>query len=996
MTGRRLGSGGRIDRARTLTMRFDGRRIAAHPGDTLASALLANGECIVARGFKYHRPRGVFASGVEEPSALVHLRTGARREPNARATTVEAFDGLEATAQNAWPSVRWDIGAINGLLAPVFAAGFYYKTFMGPLSGTGFWMFCERFIRQAAGMGRAPVERDPDIYEKVNAFCDLLVVGSGPSGLAAALTAGRAGADVILVEQDFRLGGSLLSQPAGAASDRWLAEVEDQLAALPNVKCLRRTTAFGAFDAGVFGLVEHVNDHLPQPDQYQPRQRFWRVRAARAVLAAGALERPIVFGNNDLPGVMLAGAMQTYANRYAVLPGERIVLATNNDSAYAAAADLARAGAHVTLCDARSAPDPTLVEVMTAAGVTCRTGQSVLRARGRRRVTGAVIVPVDAQGRATGAGTAVRCDAIGTSAGWTPTVHLWSQLFGKPRFDEQALSFVPETDRAGRVHCAGRMTAAQTLPERIRSGEMAARSALGIKTADVPTPEAPPLDTGWLQGMSRVWRVATARGKSAGMAFVDLQHDVKLSDIDLAYREGYASVEHLKRYTTTGMAADQGKTSNMPALARLSEIAGRDLPEMGTTTFRPPFTPVTVGALVGHEQGPHFRPTRRSPLHAVHERLGAEMTEAGLWMRPRRYGEPGESLREAYIREATAVRSCVGLVDVSTLGKIAVQGPDAPEFLDRLYVNDMSTLAIGRIRYGVMLRTDGFAMDDGTAARLGEHDYFVTTTTANAAKVLAFAEQLLQTDWADLRVHVTSVTDQWAAIALAGPRARDVLVGVAEDAETDLARLRNARLTSARIGGVPVRIHRMSYSGELAYEIYIGAGFGADLWEALMEAGAPYGIIPYGTEAMGALRIEKGHIAGPEIDGRTTLRDLGLAGMASKKKPFIGSVLQDRPALTDPDRPILVGLESSAAEPLPPGALVFAKGAAAAGHGEGWVSSSAFSPELSRQIALAFVARGRDRMGEEIDVVDLLSERRVRARIVSPHFVDPRGERQNA
>lgn len=987
MSARRLPSGGRIDRNCHWQIRFEGRTFTAHPGDTLASALLAGDKSVVARSFKYHRPRGLMAAGVEEPNALVHLRDGGRHEPNAQATMVEAFDGLTAHAQNAWPSLACDVGAINGLMSRFLGAGFYYKTFIGPFKGTGFWMFCERFIRAAAGMGRAVTLDDPDGYEKINAHCDLLVVGAGPSGIAAALAAGRTGATVILVEQDHALGGALLAEGVGADSDAWLAEAEAELRRMPNLRILTRTTVFGAYDNDVFGCIERFQDHLDTPDAAMPRQRYWLIRTARTILATGAIERPMIFAGNDVPGVMLASAARTYLNRYAILAGSRIVIATNNDSAYTAALDLAKAGARVTLCDIRADIRSSLADTLGQAGIDLRPGHGVLKAEGGKAVRSVLIVPVDERGVATGRATRLDCDLVAMSAGWAPVLHLWSQRFGKPVHHPALDAFLPSDDKE-RFECIGSLAGATSLQDALSQGHAAGGGAGSVASLAGH-------DDFWGNGLLGTTVVANADGSIPGKAFVDFQHDVKLADIDQAHLEGYVSVEHLKRYTTSGMAADQGKTSNLNALARMAALRGVDAPAVGTTTFRPPYTPVAIGAIVGHEHGLHFRPIRLSTIHDWHVDHGAEMIEAGAWMRPWHYPAAGESLRDAYVREAAHVRAHVGIVDVSTLGKIAVQGPDAAEFLDRIYVNGFRALPIGRLRYGVMLREDGFVLDDGATARLAEHDYFMSTTTANAAKVLATAEHLLQTAWRDLKVHVTSVTDQWAAIAIAGPTSRDVLVDLSGSDLSGTA-LPNNHLTHMTIRGVRCRLHRMSYSGELAYEIYVPAKSGPAIWEALIEAGQCYQLKPYGTEAMGALRIEKGHVAGAEIEGRTTLRDLALEGLASRKKPFVGSVLRRRPVLEDPNRPSLVGLEVIGSAGARAGSLLFAAGAPARGHGEGWVSSTSFSPALGKNIALALLARGTDRIGETISIVDFVGNQVLQATVVPPRFFDPEGHRQNA
>lgn len=992
----RLTAGGRIDRGTTLNLTFDGRDVAAHPGDTLASALLASGTKVVGRSFKYHRPRGVYAAGVEEPNALVQLRRGARSEPNILATTAEAFDGLEAFGQNGWPSVSFDLGAVSGFLSKFLPAGFYYKTFIGPGQGTAFWMFCERFIRKAAGMGRAPQAPDPDSYEKVNAFCDVLVIGAGPTGLAAALAAGRAGARVILAEQDFVLGGSLNDEPAGGAGDRWCNGMLASLRAMANVRIMPRTTAFGAYDGEVYGLIERVSDHLSEPEAHQPRQRYWQVRAQAAVMATGAIERPLVFGNNDLPGVMLASAVRRYLNRFGVLCGRKVVLSTTNDSVYPLARELAATGAAVTVLDMRKD-----VPVVLAAGLNVLAGHAVLQAHGGKAVDAVTIGEADARnGRATKT-RRIECDLLAVSGGFTPTLHLWSHPGRKPVYDAARLAFVPDESLTPFLKCAGGCAGEDRLSVCTETGFAKGAQAAGLagRTRDVgAVTRADMKETGWLRDAAAITPLIGTDGTAAPMAFVDIQHDVKTSDIALAHREGYVSVEHMKRYTTTGMATDQGKTSNLNALAGMAELRGLPIPRVGTTTFRPPFTPITFGAIVGREHSHHFRPTRLSPMHDWHAANGAEFIDAGLWQRAWYHPKAGEGQREAYIREAAHVRKAVGIVDVSSLGKIAVQGPDAAEFLDRIYTNAFKSLKVGRLRYGVMLRDDGFVLDDGTTARLSETEFVMSTTTANAAKVMSNLEQLLQTAWRSLKAQVTSVSDQWAAIAVAGPCSR-ALLQKACGSSRDLshAALPNMALTYGKIAGAPVRVHRMSYSGELAYELYVPAGFGQLVWEALIRVGPEFDLQPYGTEAMGALRIEKGHVAGGELDGRTTMKDLALERFASNKKPFIGAVLRKRPVLEDSARPSLVGLEAlDRATPLKPGSLLFSENVPVAGHGEGHVTSTTFSPALGTHVGLALLARGQTRIGEVIRCVDLLGGSNIRCRVVSPCFVDPEGARQNA
>lgn len=1005
----RLVTGGRIDRSQTLLLDFNGRELLAHPGDTLASAMLAGGMKTVARSFKYHRARGVMTAGPEEPNALVTLRRGNRREPNTPATMIEAYDGLEAVAQNAWPNVAFDVGAINQLAGPLLSAGFYYKTFMGPvvgpMKGTRFWMFCEHFIRRAAGMGVAGRQADPDAYEKVNAFCDVLVIGAGPAGLAAARAAADQGGKVILVEQDHELGGTLLSEPVDGPTENWRVAAIAALQDRDNITILRRTTAFGAYDGNVYGLLERCWDHVATPPHGQPRQRYWQVRAGRTVLATGALERPMIFAGNDRPGVMTASALATYVNRFGVLPSRDVVIATNNDSAYRSALAACTAGARVTLVDARSEAPGPLMDAVIAAGGRVRLRSGVLKARGERadawRAVAAVEIGVlDAQGRLQGVSETLACETLAFSGGWSPVLHLWSHPGRKPVYDERLDCFVAGSTTFDGGILAGAAAARSTLKDVIADGRQAGLAGAGEnflpESADSSLPRMRDADAvDWGRDIARVRFVTDRDGNVAGKAFVDFQHDVTLSDIDQAHREGYVSVEHLKRYTTTGMSTDQGKTSNVNALARMAQLRGIVLGDVGTTTFRPPYTPVSIGALAGHAHGAHLAPTRETPMHDWHVAHGAVLIDAGAWKRPQYYPEPGESIEAAYRREAKHVREHVGMVDVSTLGKIAVQGPDAAEFLNRVYVNGWKTLAIGRIRYGIMLREDGFVLDDGATARVGEHDYLMSTTTTNAGPVLAHLEYLLQTAWPELKVHVTSVTDQWAAIAVAGPQARALLSAAVQGADLSAAALPNNHWINARVGHVAVRVHRMSYSGELAYEVYVPSGHGSFVWSQLYETGQSFNVIAYGTEAMGTLRIEKGHVAGPELDGRTTLADLALEGFASTRKPFVGGLLRKRDALADPRRPSLVGLAIEGDRGARAGMLLFPATGATEGFGDGHVTSTTYSPALGRYIAMGLLAGGQSRLGETVRCVDFVGDLTVQAKVVSHHFFDPEGSRQN-
>lgn len=983
MSGHRLAKGGLIDRARPLSFTFDGRPFQGFSGDTLASALLANGVKLVGRSFKYHRPRGILTAGSEEPNALVELRTGARREPNTRATTTELYDGLIAASQNRWPSLGFDIGAVNDLLSPFLTAGFYYKTFMWPAS---FWeTVYEPLIRRAAGLGRAAGAEDPDHYEKAFAHCDVLVIGGGPTGLTAALAAARAGARVILADEDARLGGRLLSERCevdAKPGPEWVASIEAELAALPEVRIMRRTTVTGVFDHGQYGAVERVSDHFAVPPPHQPRQRSWKIVAKRAVLAAGALERMIAFGNNDRPGVMLAGATRSYLNRYAAAPGKRLAVFTNNDDGWRTAADARAAGIEVVaVIDARREP----AAQFAALGVKVMTGARVARVRGRNV---RAIDVIDTDGRSV----KIACDALAVSGGWNPAVHLTCHLNGKPTWNEALAAFVPGAVPEG-MHVAGaangKMKLADCLADGVALGALAAVEA-GYPVATLPVPNAEDEPV----AVTPLWHVKESRAK----AFVDFQNDVTTKDIALAHQEGFRSVEHLKRYTTLGMATDQGKVANVTGLAILAEVSGRQIPEVGTTTYRPPYVPVSFGAMAGHHRGKDFRPVRLPPSHQWASEQGAVFVESGAWLRAQYYPRAGEKdWLETVNREVTATRGGVGVCDVSTLGKIEIEGTDAAVFLDRVYTNTFSTLPVGKSRYGLMLREDGFVMDDGTTSRLAPERFFMTTTTAQAGRVMQHLEFCHQVLWPALDVQMVSVSEQWAQFSIAGPRARDVLRRLI-DAKFDLADKAFPYLAAKELtvaGGITARLFRLSFSGEMAYELGVPARYGDAAIRAIMAAGAEFGITPYGTEALGVMRIEKGHVAGNEINGQLTARDLGLGRMMSTRKDYIGRVMAQRPALLADDRPALVGFKPvDRSARLRAGAHFIAVGAAAtAENDEGYMTSVAYSPMLGHWIGLGVLARGPQRVGARVRACDPVRNGDVEVEICNPVFFDPEGAR---
>lgn len=983
----RLPSGGAIDRSRTLRFRFDGGEYEGHPGDTLASALLANGVRLVARSFKYHRPRGLFTCGPEEPNSLVRLRNGARAEPNTRSTVVELFEGLEAESQNRRPSLQFDLLAASQWFAPLTPPGFYYKTFMWPRSA---WPFYGRWLRQLGGMGTAGTLRDPDRYDHRNAHCDVLVVGGGPAGLAAMLAALAAGASVMLVDERDGLGGFLRYTPAlidDVPAAEWIATTEAHLAVHPKARILRRTTAFGCYDHGHVALLERVADHVALPQTDEPRQRLWHVRARRIVLAAGAIERPLVFNDNDRPGIMLASAGRAYVNRYAVAPGREAVVFTNNDSAYAAAFDLQRAGVRVrALVDSRKRVAPQLSAMLKKAGIEFRSESVLLGTQGGQAIAAVSI------GRLNGASESLDCDALFVSGGWNPSIHLLCHVGGRTRFDESLQAVIPAALPPG-FHVAGGAAGAFSLAQALEGGWRTGREAAAACGGTSKSGTAPRAEAGEPYGIELAWEMP--RAARDGKAFVDLQTDVTYRDIELAHRENFRSVEHLKRYTALGMGIDQGKTGNVNGLAILASLRKEAIASVGSTTFRPPYTPVSFGALAGRELGRHVIPVRRTPLHDWHLANGALMTSAGHWMRPRAYLRAGETFDAAWRRETLAVRNAVGLCDVSTLGKIDVQGPDALELLERVYCNGFRSLQLGRARYGVMLREDGMVLDDGTTSRIGEHRYFMTTTTANAARVLAHLEYYAQVVWPELRVHIASVSDQWGQIAVAGPLSHELLARVASRGEVDEVHLPFLGVKEAEIASVPVRLFRISYSGERAYEIAVPAGRTEGVWRALLAAGEPLGAMPYGTEALGVLRIEKGHVAGAELDGRTTPADLGLARLVSRAKRFVGSRMLARSALADLQRPSLVGLEPlDGRSAIRAGAQLveeesFVPPVRMLGH----VTSAAFSPTLGRPIALALLAGGGARVGTTVMATSPLFGESVKAKVVLPVFYDRQGLR---
>ncbi len=976
----RLPAGGRVDRRKTVNFTFDGKTYEGFAGDTLASALLANGVHMLARSFKYHRPRGILGAGSEDPAALVQIgKDMVRTDPNTRATEAEIYEGMEASAQNCWPSLGFDVGAVNDLFHQFLPAGFYYKTFMGP---PGKWSWFEPAIRAAAGLGRAPEGSDPDRYESINKHCDVLVIGGGASGLMAALSAARSGARVILAEETAQLGGSLLSMNpgdtriSGQLPHEWVGQAEAELAEAAETLILKRTAATGYYNDNLVFLHEKPQDHLPEAerDDSAPRQRIWRVRARRVVLATGAIERPLVFDGNDRPGIMLAGAVRTYLHRYGVLPGQKALVFTNNNNAWQTAFDLKRAGVHVAgIIDMRHDIDPALRKAAGELDIPVYAGATVDGTRGRKRIESAGVQPITADGRPDGEPNDIECDLLAVSGGWSPNAALFSQSRGQLRYDEELAAMRPykswqaETS-AGR--CNGVMDIAARLSEGARAGAEAAKAA-GFETRPADAPE---IDTPEIRripyAIRAAWSPISAKPAHKQRAFVDLQNDVTVKDLKLAVQEGYKSVEHAKRYTTTGMGTDQGKVVGVNAFGLLADTMDKAVAEIGVTTYRQPWKPVQLGALAGQHTGDFFEPRRTVPAHDWHVANGAQFEIVGDWLRPRVYPRAGESFEDALQRECYAARTAIGVLDASTLGKIDIRGKDAREFLNRVYTNSWTKLAPGRARYGLMLGEDGMVMDDGVTACIADDHFHMTTTTGGAARVLSWLEDYLQTEWPDLEVYLTSVTEQWAVASICGPHSPKLVGELCPDLDPDPETFKFMSWKEAHIDGVPVRVFRISFTGELSYEINVPACYGKWLFERIFAAGAKYGATPYGTEGMHLLRAEKGFIiVGQDTDGTTTPIDLRMDWAVKKAGDFIGKRSLSRSDTARADRWQLVGLlsenpedvlvEGSYLRDTPEADVPPVK---KAGH----VTSAYYSPVLKRGFALALVERGGERMGETL------------------------------
>ena len=991
----RLNNVGYINRDKKISFKFNGKRYFGYKGDTLASALLANGVHLVGRSFKYHRPRGFVGAGVDEPNAKVQLYyKGANTEPNANATEVELVEGLIARSQNCWPSVSFDFGAINNLLNKFFPAGFYYKTFMWPKS---FWYkIYEPIIRKAAGLGIAPLKPDPDKYEHKYEYCDVLVAGSGPSGLSSALSAAKNGARVILAEDKVRFGGSLLTDEVTIGNKKgkeWADEIISQLKSMPNVIVKNRSQVFGYYDHNMMVMCERTKDHIENPSEFTPRQKLWYIRAKEVIISTGSIERPLTFGNNDRPGIILASAAREYMKVYGVLVGKKPIIFTNNDSAYDTAIDFKKNGIDPIIIDTRDDSQSSVANEAKSLNISIKFSHGVVNTKGYLRLNSATIGKFNSDKSGYEKLENISCDCICVSGNWTPTVHLASQSGNKLKFNETIDAFIPNQSKQNENtigSAKGSFTLKESLEDGFKKGFELSNKITGKNEKSI-TPTSNEKNYGQ---HDKFWCMPLPKNKHY-KRFVDFQNDVAVSDIELAVREGFKSIEHVKRYTTLGMATDQGKTSNLNGLQLVSDIEKKIIPEVGHTTFRPPYTPITIGAIVGREVGKHYRPTRKSPIHEWHEKNNAVFVDAGLWLRPRYYKKGNENLLEASTREARNVRKNVGVCDVTSLGKIDIKGADSAEFLNRVYTNAWMKLPIGKGRYGVMLREDGIVFDDGTTTRISENHFHMTTTTAQAANVLSHLEYYLQVVWPELDVNVVSTTEQWAGAALAGPNSRKLLGKLFKNIDVSNEGIQFMGYKESDLFGVPARIFRISFSGELAYEINVESDYGIFMWKKIIELGKEMNIEPYGTEALSTLRIEMGHVAGSEIDGRVISSDLSLEGMLSKKKDFIGKRSLFREAFVNPNREKIVGvIPIDKKTMIPEGSHLVNDGNATLPNPKlGHVSASCWSVEYNNPFSLAILQDGKNKIGKKLYAVSPLKNKNIPVEIISSHYVDPKGER---
>ena len=992
---------GRIARDKILHFTFNGKKYVGFQGDTLASALLANGIHLIARSIKYHRPRGFIGSGVEDPNGLVKIGSGSKALPNHFATQIELYEGLEAESVNCWPSVNFDFGALQGKLSRFMVPGFYYKTFMWP---SWLWPIYEKLLRNRAGYGVVPSLPDVDRYEKRNIHCEFLIIGGGPAGITAALAAGRSGLRVILVDEQNELGGTLLNdrvQIDSKYAHTWLNESINELNKMPEVKILSRSTAFGNYEHQYIGVLERIPEHHLKNSINLPRERIWKIRAAKTFIATGAIERSLVFVGNDVPGVMLSSAVESFIFRYGVSLGENVAFVTNNDSIYNLCEDLNKLGINVpAIIDFRSNINEALIEKVTKIGIDVYPGWQIEKVIGNKRINQIEISElenVDKEASKKHKIKKINCDILAMSGGWDTNLHLYSQIGNKINYDANLKCFVPYEEFKNQ-HMIGSCSGLTGTQDCLNQGFQTVLESLKDFGIDISSKKFKVQIDPYLYDQSTISNMIESVLKKSSMKrkqFVDFQLDVTSRDIDVSLDEGFESIQHIKRYTKANTGTDQGKISGTNLSILIAQKTGKEISEVGPTTFRPPYTPVTFGAIAGRSLLDQFDPVRQTSIHDWHVSAGAKFENVGQWKRPWFYPKDNETMDDAVGRECLAVRNSLGICDASTLGKIEINGPDSAEFLNRVYVNNWTKLQIGRCRYGLMLGDDGNVMDDGVTARIGETKYLMHTTTTGASAVMDWLERWLQTEWPELKVYLTSVTDQWSTISINGPNSRKVLSKLCSDIDLSNESFPFMSFKSGIVSGVKARIFRVSFAGELSYEINVHSEFATALWESIMDAGKEFGITPYGTEAMHVLRAEKGYvIVGQDTDGSVTPIDLGYGKMLSKTKDFLGKRSLDRKEMVRNNRKQFVGLiPVMSSEKIPEGAQIvesLSNSSIMIGH----VTSSYFSPTLDKNIALSLIESGRTRKGEYVYAIDTKCGS-VKVQIVSPVFYDFEGYRQN-
>ena len=989
-----------IDQTTRVSFKFDGKTYFGFKGDTLASALLANNVHLVGRSFKYHRPRGIMTSGSEEPNAIVQInKNSSVTEPNVRATEVEIYDGLEASSQNCWPSVNFDIGGINNFLSPLLPAGFYYKTFMWPAS---FWEKYEYFIRKSAGLGQSPTEPDPDIYDHNYVHCDVLVIGGGISGIMAAKISAENNFKTLLLEERPNLGGTTIYQKNDyfkindQYSSDWLEKEIEQIKNLKNLEIKTRTSVAAYHGYNYLLARENLTDHLPlEKKQNTIRQRLLKIRAKKVITATGSIERPLIFDNNDRPGIMLSSAIKKYADFYGVACGKENVLFTNNDTAYETAISLNNKGIKINaIIDIRDQNKSDLTNEINKAGIKIYNSYTVINTKGYKKINKITIMKLSKDGKTvTDSKIDIKCDCLGVSGGWTPAVHLFTQSGGKLKFDDNDNIFIPNkypSDQLSIGSCNGNLE----LDDIISNINVSLKNFLKIDKTNF---ENLKINSSKSNSKRNIWLLPSNKTVSKTKAFVDFQNDATAKDIKLALREGFRSIEHVKRYTTTGMGTDQGKLGNMNALGIISDTSNVKMSDLGTTTFRPPYTPLTFGTIVGRNVGEFFDAFRKTPMHDWHVQHKAKFENVGQWKRAWYYPKGNENMHDAVQRESKAAREGAGILDASTLGKIDIQGSDASEFLNRVYTNAWSKLAVGKCRYGLMLNEDGMVYDDGVTTRLSENHYIMTTTTGGAANVLGKLEDYLQTEWPELDVYLTSVTDHYATASVCGPNSKKIISKIIPNLDLSDENFPHMSFKNAKIGNIKCRVMRISFTGEQSYEINIQANYGKSLWEKCMDAGNEFNITPYGTETMHLLRAEKGFIiVGQDTDATLTPIDLQMDWIVSKKKyDFIGKRSLYRSDTIRDDRKQLVGiLTDDPNEVLEEGAQIVADTSKKPVEMLGHITSSYFSPNLNKSIALGVVKGGKNMMGQKLFIP--MKDKIINVKVADPVFLDKENKRLNA